>query len=52
MSRQQHKIELLRAEEGKESLADQVQRMLAAWQIPWGHVKLASKLAEVRMPLS
>jgi hypothetical protein len=49
-SRRRHKLELLLAKEEKEGLTEQVQRMLAAWQIPWEHVKLASKLAEVPPP--
>lgn len=49
VNRRRHQLELLRAEEGKEGLAEQVQRMMAAWQIPWEHIELLSKLAEVRM---
>jgi tRNA A-37 threonylcarbamoyl transferase component Bud32 len=41
-----HARELQGAHEQNESLARQVQRMLAVWQIPWEHVTLSSKLAE------
>ena len=41
-----HAIELRGAHDRTESLARRVQRMLAAWQIPWEHVTLNTKLAE------
>jgi hypothetical protein len=41
-----HALELRGAHEENESLALRVQRMLAAWQIPWEHITLNTRLAE------
>jgi hypothetical protein len=41
-----HAFELRGAHDENESLSLRVQRMLAAWQIPWEHITLKTRLAE------
>jgi hypothetical protein len=41
-----HALELRGAHDENESLSLRVQRMLAAWQIPWEHITLKTRLAE------